>query len=249
MQARHAATAFLHLSLAIWACSSHPGVQTAGPARMTGKGPLFASTRTSSVLPEYRLGFGDVVEVKFFRNPQFNETLVVRPDGRVSLAKVGEMRVAGMTPAQLDSVITHTYAEFVIEPEVTVIVREFGGYQVYVLGEVTSPGGYAVQRNMTVLQALATAGGPKLSARLGSVMVLRRGQSDKVEALKVDVRQPLKAKQESEIYGNDVYLQPHDIVYVPKTFVASVSDFMRQVYSGFLPPLDLYLRAVLFYDR
>ncbi len=215
---------------------------------LKGGGPLFASTRATSEMPEYRLGFGDVLEVKFFRNPQFNESLLVRPDGRVSLAKVGELHVAGMTPVELDSVITRTYGEFLLEPEVTVIVREFGGYQIYVLGEVSSPGGYPVQRNMTVLQALASAGGTKNSAKLGNVMVLRRGQGEAIEAKKLDVRRPVRAKRESDIIGNDIYLQPHDIIYVPKTFVASASDFMRQVYSGFLPPLDLYLRAVLFYD-
>lgn len=222
-------------------CANHSELQT--PPKAPSALP------SSKLLPEYKLGYGDVVDIKFFRNPEFNETLVVRPDGRISLPKVGEMHAAGMTPAELDSIITQTYSEFVIEPDVTVIVREFGGYQVYVLGEVESPGGYPVQRDMTVLQALAMAGGAQISAKLGSVMVLRRSQGEEIEALKLNLRKPVEAKQQGDIAQNDIYVQPRDIVFVPKTFVASASDFMRQVYAGFMPPLDLYLRAVLFYDR
>jgi len=197
--------------------------------------------------PDYRLGFGDVIEVKFFRHSEFNETVAVRPDGKISLQKVGELRVADMTPSSLDSVITRTYSEFVIEPEVTVIVRKFGGFQVYVLGEVNSPGGYPVQNKMSLLQAIAAAGGPKLSAKLRSVIVLRREQGT-LKAIKTNVARSLSSKG-ARTALSDTPVMPQDIVYVPKTFIASASDFMRQVYSGFLPPLDLYLRAVLYYDR
>ena len=93
-----------------------------------------ASTKKQSK-PEYLLGFGDVIEIKFFRNTEFNETVTVRPDDRISLQKVGELEVSGMTPSQLDSVITAIYSEFVLEPEVTVIVRQFGGQNFYVLGK------------------------------------------------------------------------------------------------------------------
>lgn len=219
------------------------------PKPQTQSLPLLASTEKARAFPEYRLGFGDEIEIKFFRHSQFDETVTVRPDGRISLAKVGELQVTGMTPSRLDSIVTTAYEDFVLEPDVTVIVRQFGGYQVYVLGEVNSPGGYPIQRNMTLLQALAAAGGTKISSKLGSVMILRRGQPPEVEAIKVNLIRSVKAKRPFDISENDLFVQPQDIVFVPKTFVANVSDFMRQVYSGFLPPLDLYLRAVLFYDR
>lgn len=237
------------LVLLLLGCSSHPGVQRSESFLQTPETASSTFKQQSGVLPEYKLGFGDVIDIKFFRNAQFNETIKVRPDGRISLAKVGEIQANGLTPAQLDSIITRTYAEFLLEPDVTVIVREFGGYQVYVLGEVNSPGGLAVQRNMTILQALAAAGGTKISAKLGSVMILRRDQNDEVSAIKLDLTKPVQGKSKSNIVQNDIFIQPYDIIFVPKTFIANVSDFMRQVYAGFLPPLDLYLRAVLFYDR
>lgn len=202
----------------------------------------------TGTLDEYRLGFGDVIEIKFFRNPEFNDTITVRPDGRISLVKIGELRVAGMTPAALDSVITRSYAEFVLEPEVTVIVREFGGYQVYVLGAVDSPGGYPVQRDMSVLHAIASAGGATNAAKLNSVMVLRRGQAKEIAAYKVDVLKPFTAKNISEVIQNDLIIEPYDIVYVPKTAIANIATFMTHVYDGFLPPLNFYVRALIVFD-
>ncbi len=204
--------------------------------------------RQTGTLEEYRLGFGDVLEIKFFRNPEFNDTITVRPDGRISLVKIGELKVAGMTPAKLDEIITQAYAEFVLEPEVTVIVREFGGYQVYVLGAVDSPGGYPVQRDMSVLHAIATAGGATNAAKLNSVMILRRGQTKEIEAYKVDVLKPFNAKNASDVIRNDLILEPYDIVYVPKTAIADVATFMTHVYDAFLPPLNFYVRALLVFD-
>ncbi|MFQ6103275.1 MAG: polysaccharide biosynthesis/export family protein [Candidatus Glassbacteria bacterium] len=89
------------------------------------KGPQPAPVNVT--VPEYRLGFGDVIEVKFFNNERFNETVKVRPDGRISMERMGEIFVTGLTPLELDSLITLKYSEFIQQPEVTVILREFGG--------------------------------------------------------------------------------------------------------------------------
>lgn len=232
-----------------WACSHRPNVDSSETVLQKEATAASAFSQHPPVLPQYRLGFGDVIEIQFFRNPEFNETVTVRPDGRISLAKIEEIEVTGMTPSQLDSLITGAYADFLLDPDVTVIVRKFGGYQVFVLGEVTSPGGFPIQKNMTILQAIALAGGPKISAKLENVMVLRRGQTDEVEAIKLNLSKPVIAKSKSDIKHHDILVQPQDIIFIPKTFIANVSDFMKQIYAGFLPPLDLYLRAILFYDR
>ena len=199
-------------------------------------------------VPAYKLGFGDVVEVKFFNNEQFNETVKVRPDGYISLEKVGDIFVSGMTPSHLDSVITITYSEIIKNPDVTVIVREFGGYQVYVLGEVNAPGGYAIERNMTMLQALSAAGGCKQSAKLSSVILLRRGTNQKVNAIKFNLQNALKGNGEY-ITDKDLYVRAQDIIYVPETFISDVSTFLSQVYAGVIPPVDVYLRALLYRRR
>ena len=224
-------------------CWTRPAFDSAGgeieePSRLSLRRP-------EQVMPEYRFGFGDVLDIRFFRYSEFDISVTVRPDGRISLPKVGELSVTGMTPAWLDSIITDAYAEFIRELDVTVIVSQFSGYQVYVLGEVNKPGGYAIVRNMTILHAMASAGGPKNTAKMGSVMIIRRDRAQGVRAFKVDIGRSLKAKQSIDLVRNDISVQPQDIIYVPKTALASVSDFMRQVYAGILPPLDIYLRALI----
>lgn len=188
---------------------------------------------------EYRLGFGDIIEVKFFNNNQFNETLAIRPDGRISMQKIGEIFVAGMTPLELSQRITEVYAKIIKDPEVTVIVRNFGGHQVYVLGEVKSPGAFPLQRNLTVMQSLALAGGQKETAMLKSILLLRRQADGKIDVRRIDLSQNSPAA----IQKNDLYLEAADIIYVPKTFIANINTFLDQAFSGIIPPLDIYLRA------
>jgi len=203
-------------------------------------------------VPEYRLGFGDQVEIKFFNNEQFNELIDVRPDGRITLERIGDIYVNGMTPSQLDSLVTVTYADIIRDPDVTVFVRRFGSYQVYVLGEVTNPGAYSVERNMTIVQVLAVAGGVPFSGALSSVMVLRQGKNEEIKAVKLDVNYYLAGgrlrlttiENEIDISVNDFFIQPMDIVYVPRTPIASIVAFLEEIYRGVLPPIDTYLRAV-----
>ncbi len=198
---------------------------------------------SQTFVPEYKLGFGDLVEVKFFNNKQFNEIVSVRPDGRITMEKIGDIFVTGMTPSQLDSLITVTYADIILNPDVTVFIRQLGGYKIYILGEVKTPGGYALERNMTVIQALAAAGGYKTTARLGNVMVLRQGKNGVVDAFKIDVSEYLSGEN-IHLETGGLYLQAHDIVYVTSTFFTDVTTFLKQVYDGLLPPVDVYLRAM-----
>ncbi len=235
------------------------GFLAGGCSKSTSSGKNYYSetseipSKRAKQIPEYRLGFGDEVEVKFFNNEMFNERVSVRPDGRITLEKVGDIYVTGMTPSQLDSLITVTYADIIRDPEVTVFVRKFGSYQTYILGEVYSPGGYPVERNMTVMQALAVAGGFKFSAAMSSVIILRQDEHAQVQALKVDVTGYLAGEaltvyvkdKEIEVEMNEFFIKPLDLIYVPKTPIANVVAFLEQVYAGLLPPIDVYLRALL----
>lgn len=197
--------------------------------------------------PEYTLRYGDVVEVKFFYNPELNETVVVRPDGRITVPKMGDVRVVGLTPMQVDSLVTEGLSKSLREPEVSVIVRELGVQNVYVLGEVGAPGEYALTRGMTTLQALARAGGILNTAESKSVMLVRRDPTGR------PVAQRLNLTGEALESGREVdpSLEPLDIVYVPKTFIAQVDLFLDQHFAKLLPPLYLYLAGydVLYPER
>lgn len=220
-------------------CSTRPKpVLTNAPDRMPESALLYAEAR-----PEYRLGYGDVIEVKFFNNNQFNETLTVRPDGRISMQVVGDIQVSRMTPSELGDQISIHYGKIIKNPEVTVLVRNFGGNQVFVLGEVESPGAFVLQREMSIIQALAQAGGHKNTARLKSIMLIRRDRHGLISAKRVDLSGPTA----ETLQKNDQTLQALDIVYVPKTFIANVNTFLEQAFSGIISPLDIYLKMVWWY--
>lgn len=198
--------------------------------------------------PEYTLRYGDVVDLKFLYHPELNETLVVRPDGRITMPKLGDVQVVGLTPMQVDSLVTEPLSNsFGGELEVSVIVRELGVQHVYVLGEVGTPGEYPLTRRMTVLQALAAARGYLNTAQMKSVLLIRRDPAG------WPVAQRLNLTGEALERGATVnpLLEPLDIVYVPKTFIAQVDLFLDQHFTRLLPPVYLYLAGyrVLYPER
>ena len=231
---------FLILLLLIFLTSCAIRVPKKAALEKTGIEARETEPVTLPPAPEYQLGFGDVIEVKFFNNEKFNEILTIRPDGRISMQKVGDIQVAGMTPTELNHRITETYTKIIKDPEVTVIVRNFGGYQVYVLGEVKSPGAFPVQRNLTILQSLALAGGQKETATLKSILLMRRTREGILDARRID----LSNNSPEAMQKNDVYVEAFDIIYIPKTFIANINTFLDQAFSGLIPPLDIYLRAM-----
>lgn len=187
---------------------------------------------------EYRLGFGDVVEVKFFNNSEYNETVAVRPDGKITLQRIGDVNVVGMRVSQLDSIITESYREILVNPEATVIVREFGGQCVYVMGEVMRPGSYDITKGMSLLRAITTAGGPLSTAKMNSIILVRGNEQMNITAERIN----LMPRSLESVLDNDVTIQPYDLIYVPKTFVADLEVFATQLYNVVLPPVDLATR-------
>ncbi len=186
----------------------------------------------------YRLGYGDVIDVKFFNNDRYNETVAVRPDGRISLPRVGDIKVEGMCVDELDDIITRTYAEILIDPDVTVIVREFGGQKFYVMGEVEKPGTYSLSKGMSALRAIVTAGGPKKSAKMSSVILIRGSEEQNFIAERLN----LEMTDLSSAMSHDKRLQSYDVVFVPRTFIADLNTFMSQFYDVALPPFDVWTR-------
>ena len=213
----------------------HCGTQPRSVARVESMIP--APSEAWEEEPEYRLRYGDVLDIKFLYHPELNETLVVRPDGRITVPALGDVRIVGHTPMQVDSLVTEGLSRAFGALEVSVIVRELGVQNVYVLGEVGTPGEYPLMRRMTVLQALAAARGHLNTAELKSVLLIRRDPGGR------PVAQQLNLTGDALESGAavDPILAPLDIVYVPKTFIAQVDLFLDQYFARLLPPLYLYL--------
>lgn len=170
--------------------------------------------------PEYRIQPGDQLEIKFFFNPELNETVLVRSDGKISLQLIDDIQATGLTPAQLDEELTRLYAQELQKPVITVLVRASTGHRIYVGGEVGTPGLLSLVPGMTALQAVINAGGFRETARPGAVIVIRKGSDNRAIPMRVDL-DPSSAE-------GDISLEPSDIVYVPKTFIAAANLFVNQ---------------------
>jgi protein involved in polysaccharide export with SLBB domain len=188
---------------------------------------------------DYRIGLGDRLSIVFYGDPSIDRTVRVRPDGKISFPRVGDIPAAGFTPVELSGVISELYAEYLKNPEATVLVDDTGKQVVYVLGEVFRPGQFDIDGRKTLTQAMAEAGGWTPTGKLESVVIIRRGGTwQKPQSLRVDYSRLLEGR-----LNYDVELRPFDIVYVPQTFIGNVADFGDTFFTKVLtPPFTAILR-------
>lgn len=180
---------------------------------------------------DYILQIGDIIDIKFYYDPKLNETVIIRPDGKISLQLVGEIAAAEQTPSELNKVIISRYAKFLKNPEPVVIVREFGGQKAYVGGEVAAPGVIPIKGRTTVLQVILNAGGFRETAHKGNVIVISRGPENTSVTRKIDLSKVISGKGD----GKDVLVKPFDVIYVPKTAIAEVDKFVEQYITKIIP--------------
>lgn len=122
------------------------------------------------------IGSDDVLVIDVWKEPEISRTIPVRPDGKVSLPLIGELQASGLTPGQLQQEISNKLQTFISEPEVTVIVQEVKSQHFNILGQVVRPGSYQLTTSMTILDAIALAGGLRDFAKRKSIYVLRPNQ-------------------------------------------------------------------------
>jgi polysaccharide export outer membrane protein len=186
--------------------------------------PNVASVASSREPAPYVIVSGDQLDIKFFYNPELNESVTVRPDGMISLQLVDEVQAAGKTPAELDQLLESLYTRELRKPVITVIVRSFTGQRVYVGGEVNRPSLIDLPTGLTVLQAVFQAGGFKETAQPKETIIIRKGPENRPTPIRVDLV--------AGMYGNgnglDFELQPDDIVYIPKSAIAKANQFVNQ---------------------
>jgi polysaccharide biosynthesis/export protein len=180
---------------------------------------------------EYRINSGDLLEIKFFYNSELNESVPVRSDGRISLQLVGEIAVAGQTPAQLTAQLKEKYAPVLVRADVTVIVKASAGHKVYVDGEVNAPGVKDIIGPITIRQCIAEAGGLKDTARTKEILVIRQRKNQ--DPLIVAVN--LETINSGEDFSQNISLYPYDIVYVPRSPIANADVWVRQYIRELLP--------------
>jgi polysaccharide biosynthesis/export protein len=157
---------------------------------------------------EYRLGPEDVIEVFVYKEPDLSVTVTVRPDGRISLPLAGELDASGKPATQLQQEIAERLTRYISGPVVNVMVKQINSLKVSVLGEVRKPDVYRIKNRVTVLDAIAMAGGFTDLARPNRVVVLRNTPSGQ-QRIKININQVV-ADNTSRLF----YLEPMDTVYV-----------------------------------
>jgi polysaccharide biosynthesis/export protein len=160
--------------------------------------------------PAYVIGPEDVLDINVWKEPDMTRIVPVRPDGKISLPLINDVQAAGSTPQQLAAEVTTKLRKFLTEPQVTVIVTAINSQRVFVVGEVLRAGAFPLIPGMTVLQALASAGGFTTFADVKKIHVMRLINGKHTE-LPFNYREVLKGDNPDQ----NIKLEPGDTVVVP----------------------------------
>lgn len=166
------------------------------------------SPGTIPAAAEYRLGPEDQIEVFVWKEPELSTTVVVRPDGRITLPLANECEASGKTVAELQEEITEKLGKFILKPVVNVMVKQVNSMKISVLGEVRRPDVYRIKNRVTVLDAIAMAGGFTDLAKPNRVVVLRNTPAGP-QKFKVNIKQMV-----ADDSASPFFLLPLDTVYV-----------------------------------
>jgi polysaccharide biosynthesis/export protein len=187
-----------------------PDASTAAREKATASPKTQGATAAAAADPEYKIGPLDVLRVDVWKEPEVSRLVPVRPDGKISLPLLNDVQAAGLTAMQLSTVIGDGLKAFITNPQVTVTINEINSRRVYVTGEVVKAGALALLPNMTVLQALSSAGGFTQFAKLKGIYVLRTEDGKQV-------RHPFNYKEvvSGKKPEQDIPLRSGDVIVVP----------------------------------
>jgi len=178
------------------------------PLSAAGKDDKKPAPVPPSAADEYRLGAGDKLRIEVYKDAQLSQSVQVRPDGKITLPLVGDVEANNRTPLELRDTITTALKEYMTNPVVTVIVVEATAATAYVMGEVYHPGAVNLQAPLTVLQALAMAGGLKDFADAKNIRIIRKSSTG-VQTIDFNYKEAVKSMRAP------IYLRPGDTVVVP----------------------------------
>ena len=173
-------------------------------------GDALPSVTPATTDPAYVIGPEDVIDINVWKEPDMTRIVPVRPDGKISLPLINDVQAAGSTPQQLAADVTKKLRKFITEPQVTVIVTAINSQRVFVVGEVLRAGAFPLIPGMTVLQALASAGGFTTFADVKKIHVMRLVNGKHVE-MPFNYREVLKGDNPDQ----NIKLEPGDTVVVP----------------------------------
>jgi len=179
------------------------------PRSKPNQSPLPTDASAPAREPEYRIGADDVLRVSVWKEPELSATIPVRTDGKISVPLLNDVQAAGLTPMELSGSLTEKLKKYLDDPRVTVVVSQMNHQRVYVVGEVLRHGPLPLLPDMTVLQALATAGLTQF-ANTKKIYVLRL-VNDVEQKFPVNYKRLLKGEGMSQ----NIALKTGDTIVVP----------------------------------
>jgi len=170
---------------------------------------------TENAGPVYKIGPGDSLQISVWRNPELSVSVPVRPDGRISVPLIADLRAAGKTPTELANEISEGLSKYIQEPVVTVIVTGFVGpltQQVRVVGEAVQPKAIPYRDNMTLLDVMIACGGLTNFANGNGARIIRMVDgAQKQFAVRLD-----DLLKDGDIAAN-VQMLPGDVLIIPQS--------------------------------
>lgn len=160
---------------------------------------------------DFVIGSEDVLSINVWKEPEVSHVLVVRSDGKISLPLLGDIQAAGKTPKQLQTELSQGLSSYISAPEVTVIVQTINSKRYSILGKVARAGSSPLAGPMTVLDAIAAAGGFQDFAKRKKVYILRTGSDGREQRIAFNYPQVIKGEHSEQ----NIQLQARDIIIVP----------------------------------
>lgn len=187
----------------------------------------------------YLLGVGDELRIMFPADHSLDYETPVTPSGTVTVPSGKEIVAIGLTTAQLTTSIEEAMEGYLRDPAASVILQMVASKPIFVIGEVKTPGVVDTPWTLSVSMALSEAGGLEPSGKPSSVMVIRHFGVDEPTAFRVDVSKVLSGRDLSQ----DFVLQAYDVVYVPKSVIGQVDEFVHLFFDQIAPAQLFYLRG------
>jgi polysaccharide export outer membrane protein len=181
--------------------------------------------------PRYEIRPDDSFDVVFEYTPEFNQTVVVQPDGYVSLRTVGDIRVEGLTVTQVTDKLREAYGKVLNHPMISIVLKDFAKPYFIVDGQVKNPGKFDLRDDTTVVQAIGIAGAFLSSAKHSQVVLYRRVSDQWTQATLLDV----KKMEGDHNLSEDVHLQPGDFLFVPKNRLSKIAPFLPSANIAMVP--------------
>ena len=201
--------------------------------------PDEASLGSPDVAGEYRLRVGDELEIRFISGPRYSYKTQVTPEGTISVPTGVEVVAAGRTLAEVRAEVASLMSELLRDPEPLMTLSKLGEHTVFVLGEVGGPGRVRSLSDMTVSMALAATGGLRSTGKPSSIMVVRTYGVPEPVAFKVDMSKVFSGEDLTQ----DIPLVSNDVVYVPRSVIGDVGEFVQLFFTNIAPAQVFYLRG------